>query len=343
MISRGFFVGEIIDEFSVISSQVKLRNQLGLNDLTVYAENYIKEVLNCLLNINLINLNSERANVPGLDLGDEIAKKCFQVTSTATSEKVNKTLEKITDEQAKKYDEVVVLIIGKKQSSYSLKEPNATDYNFTESNIWDMDDLARKAISLDIDRLEKLHNIVRKHSVKLQIELEIPDKEGNYQTTGYSQWQERPKPVMGDGKRFCSYYEQMTQEALSEVEIQTTIEKLAKELATLPRITREFLAILLERCEPGEPKRNRNWEVPFLLLPKIKREYHGSDFDGELSILEHAGFLDIDGEDISEMGPPEIFITISDNKDFRSMFTSFVEASSLSFRTVIGEVNFSNF
>ena len=35
MITRGHYIGEIIDELSTVAQQVAMRNRLGLTDLTV--------------------------------------------------------------------------------------------------------------------------------------------------------------------------------------------------------------------------------------------------------------------------------------------------------------------
>lgn len=85
MITRGYYIGEIVDEFAAISAQVKMRNSLGLTGLTIYAENFVKEILNVLLKTNLTNLNADRSNEPGLDLGDESAGWGIQVTTKSSS------------------------------------------------------------------------------------------------------------------------------------------------------------------------------------------------------------------------------------------------------------------
>ena len=127
MITRGHFIGQIIDELSEISHQVDTRCALGLTDLNRHLENFFKDVLNTILGLNLVNLNAERSNNPGLDLGDRAAKTAFQITSIKTSPKVNGTLEKVTDDDLKTYDAIRVLIIGKKQGSYTLDSSCCAD------------------------------------------------------------------------------------------------------------------------------------------------------------------------------------------------------------------------
>ena len=120
MITRGHLIGEILDELSNIGNQVNTRNGLGLTDLNRHLENFFKQVLNSIFNLKLENLNAERSNNPGIDLGDRVNRAAFQITSTKTSDKINETLKSMTQEHLSEFDKIRVLIIGKKQGSYTL-------------------------------------------------------------------------------------------------------------------------------------------------------------------------------------------------------------------------------
>lgn len=344
MITRGHYIGEIIDEFSMIAAQVKLRNQLGLTDLTVFAENYIRDVLNALLKANLLNLNDARSNAPGLDLGDESLELGIQVTSTATAAKVNKTLTKITPVQAKKYKQIIVFIVGKRQASYKLDVTAAAKYKFTEENIWDMDMLARKALALELDQLQVLHRVVRKESARLRVELEIPDEEGRYPTNGFDVWEARVKPKIGTGDKFLAYLNEIEAplEPGDDEKVRNAISKLAQRLVNLPRVTREFLSMLLEFREKKDTMRSRHTIAAHVLYGKVERLYGGADLKGELAILEHAEFTTAEYED-HELGAPEIFITMSRNDELQAGFMDFIENKGLSYRKVIGAVDLSVF
>lgn len=64
MITSGYLIGQIIDEFSALGEQAKLRNRLGLSDLSVFSENFFRDILNIVENLDLINTNEDRANEP---------------------------------------------------------------------------------------------------------------------------------------------------------------------------------------------------------------------------------------------------------------------------------------
>ncbi len=343
MLTRGYFIGEIVDDLANLGGQVRMRNALHLFDLTVATENFFRDFLNIALGASFRNLNATRSNEPGLDLGDESMAIGIQVTSSANTAKVNHTLEKITPEQASKYKKIVVLGLNKRQQTYALDPTLTAKYDFTVDDIWDLDSLARKALDLQIDDLQALYNLVRSNSARLKIELEVPDESGKYPTSGYDMWEQRTKPKIGDGSAFSAFIEELAGGAPDLDSIQNGLNKLGADLSRLPRLTREFLAMLYERRERGKSRRfTDGWS--HLLLSKVKREYRGDDLKGELDILRHGGFLEINGEDPNELGATEIGMripTISD--DLEMEFVSFVETKKLGFRNVIGAVNLSAF
>lgn len=346
MITRGHYIGEIIDEFSNIGQQIGMRNRLGLTDLTVYAENFFRDVLNILLNRSLQNLNKDRSNEPGLDLGDEIAGLGVQVTARADSAKVNSTLAKITADQSIKFTEVVVLVVGKKQGSYTLNASLCAKHKFDDSKIWDLDYLSRLTVSLEFEPLQKLHRLVRSEAVRLRVELEIPNEEGKYPTSGYDKWETIVKPKTGDGEAFIAYWAKEQSAELSEkdiADVKKAIKRLGVRLARLPRITREFLVVLYERRNLKKSHRFKD-EWAHLLVSKVQREYRGDDLQGELGLLEHEGFVSVNGEDPHEAGPAEVGMRItSDSDDLAAGFLEFVKANNLDLKKVIGEADLSAF
>lgn len=342
MLTRGYFIGEIVDDLANLGGQVRMRNRLQMFDLTVVTENFFRDFLNIALGANFKNLNAERSNEPGLDLGDELKEIGIQVTSSATTAKVNYTLEKVTDDQALNYKKLIVLGLNKRQQTYAINPVLAKKYSFTTDDIWDLDTLARKALDLQIDELQALYNLVHSNSARLKIEFEVPDENGNYLTSGYDMWEQRAKPKMGDGSVFSRFVGQGG-DAPDLESLQKALKSLGNALSRLPRLTREFLAMLYERRERGKSSRfNDGWA--HLLLSKVEREYRGDDLKGEMDILRHAGFLEVNSEDNYELAAPEIGIIIPTKyDDLQLAFVSFVEENKLGFRNVIGAVDLSAF
>jgi hypothetical protein len=343
MITRGHYIGEIIDELSTIAAQVKMRNQLGMTDLSVLVENFFRDLLNEVLDAKLVNLNKERSNAPGLDLGDLKGALAIQVTATSSKKKVEDALTKISDSDRKKYGRFVVLVVGQKQGSYALDEKLTKPVGFSkEHDIWDLETVARLSVGLNIARLEAAHRVVRSEVARVKIELEAPDAEGNYPTNGYDHWEPPAKEQIGDGAAFSAFSHARSGEPV-DPKLPQALRSLSKKLARLPRITREFLVVLLERQIQRKSKR---FHAPWMtiLYDKVSREYRGGDLKGELGLLSEAGFAEFRDDDEHYSGPAEIGVRIPSKCDELAYdFMEFVNDKNLSLRKVIGEVDLSAF
>ncbi|MGE6992889.1 SMEK domain-containing protein [Pseudomonas sp. NPDC047961] len=358
MISRGYLIGQIIDEFSAVSEQAKLRNQLGLTDLSVFSENFFREVINITKGYSLKNTNEDRSNEPGVDLCDGIARIAIQVTTSKTSEKVKKTLKNITPDQIQNFERFVVLVVGEKQGSYqavaeALKDRSASgipaELSFdTSADIWDLVDLARDAMGLEFSKLQSLHRLIQEQMAKVKIELQVPDELGNYPVSGYALWEARGVPRIGTGQKFAEWDLKLaninrlpTQEEVDEV--CNSLKDFCSRLRKLPRITREFFAELHERAEPMNYRFSDNVS---LFLPSITKTYPPGEVHVELSLLEAENLLQVSADEyyLNEKLPAEIGLRIGLScESLRLGFYQFVIDNQLSFKKVIGEIDFSEF
>ena len=342
MLTRGYFIGEIVDAFSDIAGRVSTRGRLGLTDLNKYAEDFFKTVLNHMFSLSLINLNQDRSNVPGLDLGDESNGIAFQVTAERTSAKVNETLAKLTPDQIATYRKIRVLMIAGKQSSYTLNDADCARIGFSKEDIWDLDLLCKRCMDLQIDVLQSLYNYVRAEFARVRIDLEIPDSDGKYPTNVADYIETIPKPQMSDLTKFNHYLEEA---GLGEAIEKTceTFKSFSKNLAKLPRITREFLSVMIERRET-ERRDGIGWTDRIEInVDKFKRISRYPDHEGELRVLETYGFVFLDEPDgereshywrISFPGTPA---------DFEMMFLEYAEANRIPLNRPLVSLDFSSF
>jgi len=339
MITRGHFIGEIIDELSAIAHQVESRCQLGLTDLNVYLENFFRDILNKTLGFDLRNLNDERSNEPGLDLGDEVTKKAFQITSQSTSAKVNNTLEKYSAWSVKPYEEVYILIIGRKQGSYTIS--NAfTGFDFKEKNIWDINTLCKKILDLPLDKLQGIYEYIKREVARVKIELEIPSPEGTFDTSISSYVESIPKPRFSDFSIFYAHNQKNYEDCDVSIEdIKKDFILLSKELAKLPRITREFLAFLLER---RDLKKNHHSNIRFN-DDRLRRICRYSDLDGELRLLSDHGMLDFNEPDEFGESPYVRVFVKKVSEGFLQDFIEFVEVNKIGYQKPIVNLDFSIF
>jgi hypothetical protein len=337
--TRGFFIGQLIDDIAAISHQVDNRCRFGFTDLNRMLEDFFRDVINILEDGHLRNLNATRSNEPGLDLGDEKTRTAFQITSLATSAKINSTLEKITPEQAVKFDKIRVLIIGAKQGSYTLDSTLCAKYGFTEADIWDTSDLSRMAISLPAPELQRLHRLIADEVVRVRVELEMPAPDGKFPTSLEDYIEKVGKPTRSDGSAF--FGADATQGLLeSQAEAQAMLDELAAELASLPRISREFFAFLLSRSEERQTFGGRGRHTNADLVGRLSSY---PDTDGELRFLMDRHFVDYDEPDEPGRSPYWRILLPGVKGDFYEAFFYFAEEASLDMKRVIVSLDFSAF
>ncbi|OZA91929.1 MAG: hypothetical protein B7X76_01240, partial [Azorhizobium sp. 39-67-5] len=114
------------DVVSRIMLQVELATSQGRTDINLALEDAFIPILRSVYNLpQLINLNRKQKNFPGIDLGDDHDRVCFQVTSTTSLDKVKATVRQFMDRSYfNSFDELYVLTLTKKQASYSQAAVN---------------------------------------------------------------------------------------------------------------------------------------------------------------------------------------------------------------------------
>lgn len=244
MMTRGYIIGKIIDDLARLQSQIELRNKIGLFDLTKVSEDFFKEILNIIYDLNLTNLNSERSNVPGLDLGDQNSKIAYQITSQANKQKIEKTLGKITATQKEVYENFKIFIIGKKQQSYSINTDKYKDISFSKKNdIVDIVDLTREIAILSIEKLENLLSYFKRSFRTVIIELEPMDKEGNFESSIYN----RIESILNSPPKNIRKYSIFNKTPSNSPEELQGFVDLYKLLSSVPKNQREYISIIAER------------------------------------------------------------------------------------------------
>jgi hypothetical protein len=114
------------DVVSRIMLQVELATSQGRTDINLALEDALIPILRSVYNLpQLINLNRKQKNFPGIDLGDDHDRVCFQVTSTTSLDKVKATIRQFMDRSYfNSFDELYVLMLTRKQASYSQAAVN---------------------------------------------------------------------------------------------------------------------------------------------------------------------------------------------------------------------------
>jgi hypothetical protein len=274
LLTRGYLIGQIVDDLSDIASQARQRARLGFTDLHIYVENFVKEVLNRAYGLSLCNPNEEQVNAPGIDLADDTNGWAFQVTGNKSLEKVKSTLLAITPEDQGKYGEIRILVVGDRQKSYSLEGEPYASFGFTDDMIWDFNDICKRVVGMTIEDLAALHNYVSLETQRVKIQLEV--------------FEALPRPQLSDGAAMTEFL--TARDYLIDPEqVEKFLTELSQRLSTLPRLTREVFKHLVERRDQMTAGSYDDFRIS---QPMIDRIYRGNDIEGDLALLKEAGLAD---------------------------------------------------
>lgn len=338
MLTRGKLLGDILDGLGQLSFVLQTRSNLGLFDLNKYCEDFIKDFLNLIYGYNLVNLNAMRSNEPGLDLGDAVKKLGIQVTTDKRSYKINNTLEKITEEQKARYERFIVFILGSKQSSYSgIDSALASGLQFeVDKDIWDFGDVERDVITLPLEKIKLLYELLQSNLIRLFSDLETGTTPSGEQTTMLSRLERRPVPFYDGCGSLVAYINQKYEGNLTIQELDEAFQNFYSHLAELPKITREFFYALLSRSEYIESMDSIGTRE---ILIKRVLSISEMRFEEELKLLNA---YDIgDRYEVHEDEYWILFRGICKNEHCLWNLIEYVEDNNLDLKPIIVDLNFS--
>lgn len=174
------YIDEIIYHLSIIQVSLEHLNKFSLYDINIYSEDFFCKLLNLIYKIELKNLNLKDKNIVSIDLGDKQNKICYQVTSTNDSGKIKKTIKKFEEYQLyNDYDKLFILLL-KDKKSYSTTFPTNKRYQFSKTNIIDINDIIKEIKTKNINEIEIITNFIRENTQlfsKLNIDNSLPKVE----------------------------------------------------------------------------------------------------------------------------------------------------------------------
>ena len=166
---------------SIFVAQIKGSTAMNRTDIKRISEDVLIPLFFEIYgHTELENLNVEDTNTPAIDLGDKETKTAYQITSTPSSEKVKRTLEKfVARELYKEYDRLVIYILTEKQSRYQSKKiDEIIDGKFTfdrKNDILDYSDLLKEISGFPLEKARKVANILEQHFGEKQEDDRFPD------------------------------------------------------------------------------------------------------------------------------------------------------------------------
>lgn len=163
MIKKEPLIKEIIEIFTKEKINIKTLTEQGLLDEHNYWEDIVCHLLNLICGNDFVNLNREKKNYPGIDLGDREAKIGVQVSATKTSAKINKSLKMVAEHEV--YDQFphfIMFVLGEKQASYTIDRFDSRIKFDKDSDIWDFDYLVSAIRNLNFDEVKEIYEYLNR-------------------------------------------------------------------------------------------------------------------------------------------------------------------------------------
>jgi|GEM_PF-3024197 len=162
MLSREDYIKYISDILAVLEVSIRNRGLLNLYDANVISEHFIQGLLNIVFDYDLENLNSVvQKNQVSIDLGDREKGIAFQVTSTKTSRKIQRTLDKFIENRLyEHYEQLRVFILREKQRSYKDFDTSGIFHFDKREHILDFRDLLAKINTLETNKLGEIQAFI---------------------------------------------------------------------------------------------------------------------------------------------------------------------------------------
>ena len=161
--NRDDYLNSIAKHFARLTHEMRALNAIGRFDINSVAEDFLVPVLKIAYSCpNLRNQNEIQMNFPAVDLGCRTNRISFQVTTDASSGKVQKTLEGFRKHDLDQlFDEVYVIALTEKQASYNAKPLQDTIADLTisfnpELHIIGVEDLLARFKLLETGELLKI-------------------------------------------------------------------------------------------------------------------------------------------------------------------------------------------
>lgn len=166
-------IDAIIDLLTTWSKRIEFNNMLGYYDVNKTSEGLVFQLMNLTFGYKLTNLNREKSNYPGIDLGDTENKIAIQVTSRKDADKIRDNLKKFVD---KKYNETytngirfLILTMDNTPISFSKNPPTNIYPQFNvEKDIITFKDIIKKIddiYDLDYPQFDNIKSLLEKELI----------------------------------------------------------------------------------------------------------------------------------------------------------------------------------
>lgn len=171
LMNRQRYYNEISEWLEILSNRIKTNGKLNILDLNIHAETFYRDLLNYIYGYQLESANVSSAKMEAIDLIDSENKLVIQVSSTATKQKIENTLnkEKTSEYAAKNYKIKFLFIADEAQKLRSDKYSNPHKISFSpHEDIMDKVSLLASISQLSIDTYSFVHDLFTREFGRVQ-------------------------------------------------------------------------------------------------------------------------------------------------------------------------------
>jgi hypothetical protein len=162
-------------------AKIQSNNAVSFSDINRVSEDIARNLLNEIYGYQLANLNYEKSNYPGIDLGDKHNKIAFQITARTDTKKIKESLEKFIKGPKDIYSKGIrFLILGFKKPRLSVKKYKGIYPGFdADQQILTVKDLIREINSIyeeDRERFYRIKDILENEFRDMEVEKRKDEK-----------------------------------------------------------------------------------------------------------------------------------------------------------------------
>ena len=158
--NRDLYFTKIKSLLNLLKGEIRDGGKLNLLDINVHAEDFFRDLLNLVYGWQLNNLNQWNQNAAGGDLWYDSGKMVVQVSTTATKDKIQSSIDKLGAEKFAGYRFKFLRIDGDviklRKESYNTHDDIAFD---PSDDIIDISSLLKEIVHLDINRLKMVYDL----------------------------------------------------------------------------------------------------------------------------------------------------------------------------------------
>lgn len=180
---KEILINDIANNLAFSSVSTARKNVIGLFDSNRIAQDFFAGLFQLVFgysNLKELDKLNDIVNYPAIDLGDEIEKIAFQITTKKDSEKIKDSIQKfINHELYKKYDRLIIFIIGEKQNSYTTEFDTQNKFSFNKNtDIWDDTFLIKEINKItEISKLEEIKKFLEGNLLEFKFPENLLDKD----------------------------------------------------------------------------------------------------------------------------------------------------------------------